>query len=42
MGNTFYDRAESTELHAAMLELPAWAAGFPIDADGWVGERYRK
>ena len=31
-----------TELHAAMLELPAWAAGFPIGADGWVGRRYRK
>jgi DNA polymerase len=29
-------------LHDAMTRVPSWARGMPIDADGWVGERYRK
>lgn len=29
-------------LQAVMLDLPPWAAGFPIGADGWTGRRYRK
>jgi DNA polymerase len=29
-------------LRDAMLDVPAWAAGFPIDASGWTGRRYRK
>jgi DNA polymerase len=30
------------ELLHVMSTLPAWAAGFPIGADGWHGRRYRK
>lgn len=29
-------------LHAIMLAAPAWAAGLPVDCDGWTGRRYRK
>jgi DNA polymerase len=29
-------------LHAIMCDLPEWATGFPIGADGHEGERYRK
>ena len=30
------------EMEAIMSEVPAWAAGFPIKAEGWRGERFRK
>jgi DNA polymerase len=30
------------ELKRTMTTVPAWAAGFPIGANGWVGKRYRK
>ena len=30
------------ELIQIMTVVPAWAAGFPISASGWSGERYRK
>lgn len=35
------ERASAT-LRDAMLDLPHWAAGFPIGCDGWIGRRYRK
>lgn len=30
------------EMVSIMTTLPAWAAGCPITAEGWQGERYRK
>lgn len=35
---------ESTaeEIQKIVAEVPAWAAGLPISAEGWRGERYRK
>jgi DNA polymerase len=33
---------DAQRLHATMIELPAWADGFPIGAAGHIGRRYRK
>ena len=30
------------EFERLMAETPGWAAGFPVDAEGWSGFRYRK
>jgi len=30
------------EYEKILCRLPAWAEGCPIDAEGWVGKRYRK
>jgi DNA polymerase len=35
-------QAAAELLHACMVDLPAWAADFPVGADGWIGRRYRK
>lgn len=29
-------------LRSAMTDVPAWAAGLPLNASGWTGKRYRK
>lgn len=29
-------------LNEAMLKVPSWARGLPLDVEGWVGERYQK
>lgn len=37
-----YAQQAKDALHKAMLDLPSWAVGMPIQAAGWVGRRYRK
>lgn len=34
--------ADHQELERIMCQLPAWADGCPVKAEGWVGRRYRK
>jgi DNA polymerase len=34
--------ATLSEVRRMMVEPPAWASGLPIDASGFVCERYRK
>jgi DNA polymerase bacteriophage-type len=34
--------AEFREVERKMLIVPPWAAGLPVGADGWFGDRYRK
>jgi DNA polymerase len=29
-------------LRAIMVDAPGWSAGLPIEAEGWIGKRYRK
>lgn len=36
------DTPDCDEICRIMSELPPWAAGLPVSAEGWVGERYRK
>jgi DNA polymerase len=35
-------RADLKEFEKLLCDLPAWARGCPIKADGWLGPRYRK
>lgn len=34
--------AESEDFVRLMTDMPDWADGCPIDAEGWIGRRYRK
>lgn len=35
-------KADLSEMKRLMTEVPLWAKGLPINADGWIGRRYRK
>ena len=30
------------ELETLMSDTPQWAEGFPVEAEGWIGKRYKK
>lgn len=30
------------EFEALISQVPTWAEGLPLEAEGWVGKRYRK
>ena len=34
--------ATLADFHKIMCTLPAWAAGFPVKTEGWIGPRYHK
>lgn len=36
------DLGSTEELETLMAQMPVWAAGCPVSAAGWSGERYRK
>jgi len=36
------DGGSIEEFIALMSETPEWAPGFPVGAEGWKGDRYKK
>lgn len=35
-------QGDLAEFEGLMAQIPPWAAGFPLAAEGWIGARYRK
>lgn len=42
LSEIFSEKADLEDFESRMEELPDWAAGCPVTAEGWVGARYRK
>lgn len=36
------ERQDLEAMEALMAEVPEWAAGLPLNADGWVNEFFKK
>ena len=42
IAETGEDEGDHKEFSRLMTDMPEWASGCPIEAEGWIGKRYRK